>query len=133
MDRSTRLFLILIFVGIALWRLVRYVRIGMAARRATLGAAGGWFPPVLDHASVDANAPSPDATPSSFLARQTELLVTLVTWLAANALLWFCLFGLPFLKKVPPIPLGVAGIFANFYLIPWAQNTGRRCRKYVES
>jgi len=132
-DRLSRLLLILAVVAIAVWRLVRYMRLGLAARRATLGAAGGWFPPVPEQASPDPNARSQDATKSSFLTRQTELPVAVAAWLAANALLWFALFGLPLLKNVPPVPLGVAGIFANFYLIPWAQNTGRLCRKYLES
>jgi len=133
MDRWSRLLLILALVAIAIWRLVRYMRLGLAARRATLGAAGGWFPPAPEQSSLGANAPSPDNMKSSFLARQAELLIAVATWLAANAFLWFCLFGLPLLKNVPPVPLGVAGIFANFYLIPWAQNTGRRCRKYLAS
>src|SRR5262245_8878414 len=128
MDRWSRLLLILAFVAIAIWRLVRYMRLGLAARRTTLGVAGGWFPPTAEQPSVDANAPPPDATQSSFLTRQTELVVAVVAWLAANALIWFALFGLPLLENVPPVPRGVAGIFANFYVIPWAQNIGRRCR-----
>ena len=132
MDRMSRLLLLLALVAIAIWRLARYIRLGLAARRTTLGAAGGWFPPAPEQAALSADTTSPVSPKISFRGRLDELLVAAATWLAANALLWYCLFGLPLLKNVPPVPLGVAGIFANFYLIPWAQNTGRRCRKYIE-
>lgn len=64
--------------------------------------------------------------------RVVGVIVTVAIWLAANAVLWFSLFELPILKRVPPIPLGVVGIFANFYLIPFAQSMGRQCRRRID-
>jgi len=53
-------------------------------------------------------------------------------WLGFNALLWYCLLELPPFKSLPPIPVGVAGIFANFYLIPLARKVGARSRRRIE-
>ncbi|HEY1892690.1 MAG TPA: hypothetical protein VGG63_20010 [Steroidobacteraceae bacterium] len=34
-------------------------------------------------------------------------------WLAMNAVLWYCLLEVPPFKSLPPVPIGVAGIFVN--------------------
>lgn len=78
-----------------------------------------------------ATAPSAPAQ-GSLYARIAGVLVSIGIWLAINALLCYCLLELPPLKKLPPVPLGVADILANFYLIPLARRTGMRCRRYIE-
>ena len=60
------------------------------------------------------------------------MLVAVGAWLAINALLWYCLLEVPPFKSLPPIPVGVAGIFANFYLIPLARRVGVRSRQRIE-
>ena len=132
MDPLSRWILILLFVVIVIWRLVRYVRLALAGRRTTLGAQGGWLLSTPEQGSHGADTTSPIAAKSSFVTRLAELLGTIIVWLAANAVLWFLLLGLPLLQRVPPILLGTAGIFANFYLIPWARNIGKRFRDYLE-
>ena len=110
MDPTSRWILILVFIALSIWRLARYLRM-----------------------AIRADATSPGVANNSLVTRLAELLAALVVWLAANAVLWFLLLQLPLLKRVPPILLGTAGIFANFYLIPWARSTGKRFRTYLET
>lgn len=49
------------------------------------------------------------------------VLMAAAVWAATNALLWYCLLELSPFKRFPPVPVSVAGIFANFYLIPLAR------------
>lgn len=52
-------------------------------------------------------------------------------WLAIKALLWYCLLELPPFKSLPAVPVGVAGIFANFYLIQLTRRVGARSPRRV--
>jgi hypothetical protein len=132
MDPMSRWILIVIFIALAIWRLVRYLRIALGTRPAQFDTAGSGFTARSEHASLG-EVPTLQPPPkSSFVARQAEVLGAIAAWVAANALLWFLLLGLPLLKSVPPMLLGTAGIFANFYLIPWARNLGRRFRARLE-
>jgi hypothetical protein len=132
-DRPARLVMILAFIAIAAWRLLRYLKLAMSARRSSLGVAGGWFPASAGPASLPENSavPTPEKTP--FHARAAEFLVAVVIWLAGNALMGLCLFAVPPMSSMPPVPKGVAWILGNFYLIPWARNTGRRCRRQFQN
>jgi hypothetical protein len=131
-DRSDRLILLAVVVAFAVWRLVRFLRLGLAKRRSSLGIAGGWMPP----SSEDNRAVQPESTnlnhSSSLASRIIELLVTTVTLLVGNLLIWLILFGWQFLKTMPPAVLGIAWIFANFYLVPFARRCGRRSRQRIE-
>ncbi len=69
---------------------------------------------------------------SSLFARIVGFLVAGGLWLTVNALLWYCLLEVPPFKNLPPIPVGVAGILANFYLIPLARKVGARSRRRIE-
>jgi len=53
-------------------------------------------------------------------------------WLVINAILCYCLLEVPPFKSLPPIPVGVAGIFANFYLIPLARKVGTSNRRRID-
>ena len=133
MDRPSRLVMILALIAIAAWRLLRYLKLAMSARRSTLGVAGGWFPASASPASLPADSAVPTPEKSPFHARAAGFLVAVVIWLTGNALMGFCLLEVPPISSMPPVPIGVAWIFGNFYLIPWARNTGRRCRRHFEN
>jgi hypothetical protein len=64
--------------------------------------------------------------------RTVGVLVAAGFWLAMNAVLWYCLLEVPPFKGLPPVPIGVAGILANFYLIPLARKLGVRTRQRIE-
>jgi hypothetical protein len=127
MDRSERLFLLLVFIAIAVWRLVRFLRLGMGKPRPSLGLAGGWVPSSSESAVPGATASAGPDRPDSLPIRMAGLFVAVAIWLVGNLLIWVSLFQLPFLQSVPPAVLGMAGIFANFYLIPFARRAGQRC------
>lgn len=132
MDKETRLALLVLVVAIAAWRFARYMRFGLSRSRrpASLGLAGGLVLQDSDRSPVTPESLAP--AQSSLYARIVGLLVAVGLWLVINALLWYCLFELPLLKSLPPVPAGVAGIFANFYLIPLARRVGARSRRRIE-
>jgi hypothetical protein len=41
------------------------------------------------------------------------------------------LLEVPPFKSLPPVPIGVAGIFVNFYLIPLARKVAMRTRQRI--
>jgi hypothetical protein len=132
MDKERRLVLLVLVVAIAAWRFARYMRFGLSRSRrpASLDVAGGVVPQDSDRPAVIPDSSA--AAQSSLYARTVGVLVAVGLWLAINALLWYCLLELPPFKSLPPIPVGVAGIFANFYLIPLARRTGARGRRRIE-
>ncbi len=134
MDKETRLAVLILVIVIAAWRFARYMRFGLSrSRRPTsLGVAGGLVlkDPVR---TTSATAPGSLVSAQSFLyARIAGILVAVGLWLVINALLWYCLLELPPFKSLPPVPVGVAGIFANFYLILLAQRVGARSQRRIE-
>jgi hypothetical protein len=132
MDKETRLALLVLVTAIAVWRFLRYMRSGLSrSRRPTsLGVAGGLVPQDADRAGAAPGSSGP--AKSSLYARIVGVFVAAGSWLAINALLWYCLLELPPFRSLPPVPLGVAGIFANFYLIPLARSAGARSRRRIE-
>ena len=134
MDKETRLALLILLTVIAAWRFARYMRVGLSRskRPMSLGVAGGLVPqdtePTVAVAAPNSSVPAQ----SSRYARIGGVLVAVGAWLAINALLWYCLLEVPPFKSLPPIPVGVAGIFANFYLIPLARRVGVRSRQRIE-
>lgn len=105
-DRPARLVMILALIAIAAWRLLRYLKLAMSARRSTLGVAGGWFPASTGPTSLSADSavPTPEKTP--FHARAAEFLVVVVIWLVGNALMGLCLLEVPPINRMPPVPKG---------------------------
>jgi len=132
MDKETRLALLVLVVAIAAWRFARYMRFGLSrSRRPTsLGVAGGLVPQDSDRPTGAQGSSAP--AQSSLYAPIVGVVVAVGLWLAINALLWYCLLELPPFKSLPPVPVGVAGIFANFYLIPLARRVGARSRRRIE-
>lgn len=134
MDKETRLGILVLVIAIAAWRFARYVRYGLSRsnRPANLGVAGGMVPQDAD-ATMPAVAPgSSIPAQSSTYARAVGLLMAAGLWLVMNAVLWYCLLEVPPFKSLPPVPIGVAGIFVNFYLIPLARKVGARSRQRIE-
>jgi hypothetical protein len=127
--RLDRLILLLLVITLVAWRLARFMRLGMGKRRPSLGIAGGWFP-TSNETAVAATTGSTVSNPKSpLLVRTVVALVIVAIWLIGNLLIWLFLLEPPLLRNVPPVVLGVTGIFANFYLIPFARHMGERCRR----
>jgi hypothetical protein len=124
--------MILALIAIAAWRVSRYLKLAMSGRRSSLGVAGGWFPASADPTSLPADSATPTLK-TPFHARAAEILVAALIWVAGNVVMGLCLLEVPPVSGMPPVPKGVAWIFGNFYLIPWARNIGRRCRRHFES
>lgn len=134
MDKETRLALLILVIAIAAWRFARYMRFGLSrSRRPTnLGVAGGVVPQDADRTAPVTDPGSSAPVQSCLYARIVAVLVAVGLWLAVNALLWYCLLELPPFKRLSPVPVGVAGIFANFYLIPLARRVGARSRRRID-
>ena len=132
MDRTDRLILLMLLVAFAALRLVRFLRLGLGKRHPALGIAGGWMPPSSEATAEVAPESSDSDRSSPFTIRLVDPLVTVAIWLAGNLVIWLALFEVPFLQTVPPALRGIVGIFANFYLIPFARHSGRRCRQRIE-
>jgi hypothetical protein len=134
MDKETRLALLILIIAIAAWRFVRYMRLGLSRSRrpANLGVAGGVVPQDSERTAWVIVPGSSVPIHSSLCGRIVGVLVTVAFWSGTNALLWYCLLELPPFKSLPPIPVGAAGIFANFYLIPMARRVGARSRRRIE-
>lgn len=132
MDKQTRVALLVLVVAIAVWRFARYMRFGLSrsGRPTSLGVAGGLVPQESDRPAEARDSPA--SAQSSLYARVVGVLAAVGLWLATNAILWCCLLEVPPFKSLPPIPVGVAGIFANFYLIPLARRVGVRSRQRID-
>jgi hypothetical protein len=132
MDRSDRLIILLVFVAVAAWRLVRFLRLGMSKPRSSLGEAGGWLPTNSESSLPKATASTSSDPKRGPIVRIIEPVVAVVTWLVGNFLIWISLFELPYLRSTPPALLGMAWIFANFYLIPLARRIGADCARHID-
>lgn len=134
MDKETRLGILVLVIAIAAWRFARYMRFGLSrSRRPTsLGLAGGVVPQDANETVPAVGTGSSAPGQSSVYARAVGVAAAVGLWLAMNAVLWYCLLEVPPFKSLPPIPIGVAGIFVNFYLIPLARKVGMRARQRIE-
>ena len=134
MDKETRLGLLVLVIALVAWRFARYVRYGLSRSRrpANLGVAGGVVPQDTEPTVPAVTAGSSIPAQPSVYARAVGILVAAGLWLGMNAVLWYCLLELPPFKNLPPVPVGVAGIFVNFYLIPLARKVGMRTRQRIE-
>lgn len=117
MDTVVRVLVVLALLAFSVFRLIRYFRYGMA-RRATAVPPSTWG--VLP--ATETPAVAPVARSARFLAGGVSFLV----FATANAILWLTLFGVPALSHVPVIWRLFVGIFANFYLLPFARTVGEK-------
>lgn len=134
MDKEARLALVVLVAVIAAWRFARYMRAGLSRskRPVNLGVAGGLVPGDSERTTSAAASNSLALSASPLYARFAEVVAAGGLWLVINALLWYCLLEVRPFKSLPPIPVGVAGIFANFYIISLARRAGARTRRRIE-
>jgi hypothetical protein len=119
-DRASRLLFVVLLLGFAAWRLIRYVKLGMGKRPVGIASGAGMIVQATTPAA-DAAQTAPAPNPASRLTRLGGMLIAVAFWVLANLALALVLFGLPFLRDLPPIVLLVAIVLANFYLIPRAR------------
>jgi hypothetical protein len=130
MDHNSRLIGLAFVAAWTLFRLLRYLKVGLSKRPSTAvpGSAGVLAQPVETAPPAPATAspigPS-DSGSGGFPAGVAGVLV----WLAGNAVIWGCLFLLPPLEQVPVMPRLVVGVLANFYLIYLARTAAARLRR----
>ena len=134
MDKETRLALFVLVTAITVWRFARYMRFGLSrsSRPTSLGVAGGLVPRDFDRKRSVANSGSSAPVQSFLYPRLVGVVVATGLWVAMNVLLWCCLLELPPFRNLPPIPVGVAGIVANFYLVPLARRVGAHRRRRID-
>lgn len=134
MDKEARLALLALLIVYAAWRFVRYMRAGLSRSRRpmNLGVAGGLVPQDSDRSESVAAPAATVLSKNSLYARGVGFLVAIALLLGINALLWYCLLEVSPFKSLPPIPVGVVGVFANFYLIPLARKMGLRSRRRID-
>jgi hypothetical protein len=69
---------------------------------------------------------TPPLAPLSRSARLQAGGVMLLVLTTTNAILWLALLGWPLLGQIPLIWRLFVGIFANFYLLPFARAAGEK-------
>jgi hypothetical protein len=86
--------------------------------------------------SPPASNPAIDAVtdvPSSWATRFVSSLLGAIVWLGANALLALVVFAWRPLSDFPLLWRLVAGILANFYLIPMARSVSTESRNRIQA
>jgi hypothetical protein len=131
MDTVVRALVVLALLGLSVFRLIRYFRYGVA-RRVTAGTPStlGLMP--APEASTAQSSDVPGAA-SSRLARVLAGATTVLVFFAANSVLCLVLFGLPALGQILLIWRLFVVIFANFYLLPFAQAVGKKQLKRLQA
>jgi hypothetical protein len=124
MDKVVRLLVIAALLGWSVFRIVRYFRHGMAKSVTAVPPSAGLLPNAAPTAGLNTSTTSASTGPARLIAGLTVVIV----WLAANAALWITLLKLPMLASVPLIWRLFVGVFANFYLFPFARGLGERLR-----
>lgn len=133
MDRTTRLIILLAVIALSAFRLVRYMKYGIAKRpQSAIPGSAGMVLPAAPTAATDVGAQPGAGSGNSRLAGAVAALTSAGVWVAGNVLLWSCLFGWSALDEVPALLRGVAGVFANFYLIHLARVAGARVRSRMQ-
>lgn len=127
MDLHSRLILALLFIGLAVFRLIRYIQIAMGRRR--ISAVHGTSMQVLNQpvpADADLIPALQSATSDSLARRGLGLLAGVASWAAGNALLWIVLFDFQYLGSVAVFWRLFADVFANLYLIRLSRHIAER-------
>lgn len=122
-----RLIVTLLILALAVWRVYRYIRLGVSGRSRSLGVPGGVLLPKSDDERGTTALEQAIPPKQTAISRVVSALATVLVWILGNLLIWGFLFGTPRVREAPTILLGVLGIFVNFYLIPLAGRTGRHC------
>ena len=134
MDNAIRALVVLTLLGLSVYRIVRYFRHGMARRVAPVAVPStvlGVMPGPADLTAAQAAA-TPAATPAAVsgpVPRMRAAAITVAVFLAVNAILWLVLFAIPALAQIPLLWRLFIVIFANFYVLPFAQGVGAKYLK----
>ena len=124
MDDLIRVLVVLALLGLSVYRIVRYFRYGMA-RRVTAGMPSTLG--VIPSSSAATGQLSDVPTgPNSRWARMMAGTVSVLVLAALNAVLCLVLFVWPAAGQVPLLWRLFVVIFANFYLVPFAQSVGKK-------
>ena len=127
MDVFVRALVVCALISYGIFRLLRYFRYGMA-RRVTSIPPSTWG--VL---------PKPGTVAESTVKTPRRLLriragaISVLLFVAVNAVLLIALFGLPALVNVPVIWRLFLAIFVNFYLLPFARAVGQKALKQMQA
>ena len=124
MDRVVRVSVVLALIAYSVFRLIRYFRYGMA-RRVTAVPPSTW--------GVLPATETPPARPATRSARLLAGGMSILVFATANAILWLTLFGLPALEHTPVMWRLFVGIFANFYVLPFARMVGEKKLKRMRA
>ena len=106
-------------LAFAIWRLVRYLKMGMAKHPTGLVSGAGML--VQAPAEPGQNGLTTTAQTAARPIRPVGAMGGFAVWLVCNAVVLALLFGLPLFQDAPPLILMVAAVFPNFYLIPFAR------------
>ncbi len=127
MDMFVRALVVCALIAYGIFRLIRYFRYGMA-RRVTSVPSSAWGvlpgPETVGESSV--------TTPRRFRRIRAGVISVLV-FVAANAVLLGVLFGLPAVAAVPVVWRLFLAIFVNFYLLPFARAVGKKALKQMQA
>lgn len=129
-DPSQRAIVLLIFLALTIWRLVRYMKAGLARRPqgGVPSVAGTVIGAPTSNSAPPAREPVKVSAWNRLIAKTTAALVFVV----GNVMIWGCLFGLTALDEVPTIWRLFLGIFANFPLLRLAHATGKNVAERVK-
>jgi hypothetical protein len=124
METVGRVLVVLALLAYSVYRLIRYFRYGMA-RRVTAVPPSTW--------GVLPATETPPFAPATRSARFLAGGMTILVFATANTITWLTLFRLPALDHVPVIWRLFVGIFANFYLLPFARAAGEKQLKRMRA
>jgi hypothetical protein len=126
-DRFSRLTLLILLVAFAVWRLVRYMKMGMARRPAGLvSGAGMLVQPTAPTSKPATETLAADKSARTRTARLLGALAGLGFWLLCNGFVIWALFGSGLFQNAPPLILMVIVVLPNFYLVPLARRLADR-------
>lgn len=129
-DRYVRLLFLAFFIASVVWRVVKGLQAGAAARpQRGIPASGGTPEPAAGAVAPSSPASDPLAGPDADPARLPATAAAVAVWLAGNILVWGALFGLPQLTDVPELWRLMAGVFANFFLVQLAKAAAAGVRR----
>ncbi len=130
MDRYVRLLFLAFFIASVVWRVIKGLQAGAAARPLRgIPASGGTPVPYAGPVAPASPGGDPLAGPDADPARLPALVAAAALWLAGNVLIWGALFGLPALAGIPELWRLLAGVFANFFLVRLAKAAAAGVRR----
>jgi hypothetical protein len=132
-DHARAIIFLILIIALTVWRLIRYMKMGLARRPQTgVPGVGGTVVGAPSATPPSSTSPRGEHVKSSVWVRVIERTTAGLVFVIGNVLLWGCLFGLTALDEVPTILRLVIGVFVNFPLIRLAQAIGASIAKRVK-